>query len=201
MPSQTWRAKCSLGHSSAPDADVFVVGGGAAGLTAAYFAARQGAQVTVLERSKQAGQKVLISGGTRCNVLPMEVELNKDYFTESSRSALRAIFATWSLEKCRDWLESPEDIGIPLASEIDDSKYFPVSNSAKEVRDKLLTACLQQGVNFRYGASVEDVQQQERDQAWQCKLADGRAVTAKRIVGFGKRWSVIPSSWDRWQGP
>ena len=37
------------------------------------------------------------------NVLPMEVELNKDYFTESSRSALRAIFATWSLEKCRDW--------------------------------------------------------------------------------------------------
>ncbi len=48
---------------------------------------------------------------------------------------------------CR--LESPDQIGIPLACEVADSKYFPVSNSAKEVRDKLLQACLRRGVKFR----------------------------------------------------
>lgn len=37
------------------------------------------------------------------NVLPMHVDLNKDYFTESSRSALKAVFASWNLEDCRDW--------------------------------------------------------------------------------------------------
>ena len=39
----------------------------------------------------------------RSNVLPMHVDLNKDYFTESSRSALKAVFASWSLEQCKIW--------------------------------------------------------------------------------------------------
>ena len=46
-------------------------------------------------------------------------------------------------------LQSPEQIGIPLTTETDDSKYFPVSNSAKEVRDKLLQACQRRGVKVR----------------------------------------------------
>lgn len=32
-------------------------------------------QVVVLERTREAGKKVLMSGGTRCNVLPLEVDL------------------------------------------------------------------------------------------------------------------------------
>lgn len=48
-----------------------MIGGGAAGLTAAWFAADAGCQdVLVLERGDQPGAKVLISGGQRCNVLP-----------------------------------------------------------------------------------------------------------------------------------
>ena len=46
-------------------------------------------------------------------------------------------------------LESSEHIGIPLAVEEADSKYFPISNSAQEVRDKLVNACLRKGVTFR----------------------------------------------------
>lgn len=42
--------------------------------------------------------------GTVCsNVLPMDIELEKDYFTESSSSAARAIFAQWSLLGCKEW--------------------------------------------------------------------------------------------------
>ncbi|KAL0048575.1 hypothetical protein WJX82_006231 [Trebouxia sp. C0006] len=177
----TQRLSSSFARASATSPDVIVVGGGAAGLTAAYFAASAGAQVTVLERSKVAGNKVLISGGTRCNVLPMHVDLNKDYFTESSRSALKAVFASWSLEQCKIWLESSDHIGIPLACELADSKYFPVSNSAKEVRDKILQACLKRGVKIRYNAGLERLQSQD-DMGWQCSLADGKVLEAKRIV-------------------
>lgn len=46
-------------------------------------------------------------------------------------------------------LESRQYIGLALAHEADDSKYFPVSNSAKEVRDKLVLACQKAGVKFR----------------------------------------------------
>ena len=50
---------------------------------------------------------------------------------------------------CFGRLESAEHIGIPLTVEEADSKYFPISNSAKEVRDKLVRACLKKGVEFR----------------------------------------------------
>jgi predicted flavoprotein YhiN len=45
---------------------VVVIGGGASGLTAALFAKRAGAHVTVLERASECGKKILMSGGSRC---------------------------------------------------------------------------------------------------------------------------------------
>ena len=54
-----------------------------------------------------------------------------------------------TVQQCFGRLESAEHIGIPLTVEEADSKYFPISNSAKEVRDKLVRACLKTGVKFR----------------------------------------------------
>lgn len=92
-----------LNHIVAGHAELLVIGGGAAGLTAAYFAALQGTKVTVLERTREAGKKILMSGGSRCNVLPLETDLLMDYVTSSSSSAMRAVFSTWTLEQCLDW--------------------------------------------------------------------------------------------------
>jgi predicted Rossmann fold flavoprotein len=47
--------------------DVLVLGAGAAGLFSAAEAGKRGRRVAVLERSEQAGKKILISGGGRCN--------------------------------------------------------------------------------------------------------------------------------------
>ena len=47
---------------------MLVVGGGAAGMTAALFAARAGARVTLLEKNEKLGKKVYITGKGRCNV-------------------------------------------------------------------------------------------------------------------------------------
>ena len=48
--------------------DAIILGGGAAGLTAGIFAAERGRRVMVLEKGKKAGVKILMSGGTRCNI-------------------------------------------------------------------------------------------------------------------------------------
>jgi predicted Rossmann fold flavoprotein len=50
------------------DYDVVVLGAGAAGLLAAIRAAECGARVVVLEKNRRAGVKILMSGGTRCNL-------------------------------------------------------------------------------------------------------------------------------------
>src|SRR5436305_14731129 len=48
--------------------DVVVIGAGAAGLLAAIAAAEQGRRVLLLEKNRRAGVKILMSGGTRCNI-------------------------------------------------------------------------------------------------------------------------------------
>jgi len=48
--------------------DAIVVGGGAAGLWASGTAAQRGKKVLVLEKNNKAGVKILMSGGTRCNI-------------------------------------------------------------------------------------------------------------------------------------
>jgi len=48
--------------------DVAVLGAGAAGLVAAFHAAERGARVVLLEKNRRPGVKILMSGGTRCNL-------------------------------------------------------------------------------------------------------------------------------------
>ena len=48
--------------------NVAVIGGGAAGLTAAYAAAKNGNNVTVFEKNDKCGKKIYITGKGRCNV-------------------------------------------------------------------------------------------------------------------------------------
>jgi hypothetical protein len=117
--------------------------------------------VVVLEKNDEAGRKILISGGTRCNVLPASVDLSTDYFTESSASALRAAFSGWTLAECQQWLQDPAQVGIELALEEDTNKLFPASNSAKDVRDRLVSACRRRGVSFVHGAALAGLRRRE----------------------------------------
>jgi hypothetical protein len=65
-----------------------------------------------------------------CRVLLSRLQL--DYVTSSSRSALRAVFASWTLDECHAWLS--KDVGLSLVLEEETRKYFPASNSGREVR-------------------------------------------------------------------
>ena len=52
--------------------NIVIVGGGAAGLTAAIFAAGQGHTVTVLEQNEKPGKKLLATGNGRCNLTNLD---------------------------------------------------------------------------------------------------------------------------------
>ena len=47
---------------------IIVIGGGAAGMMAAIYASRAGAEVVLLEKNEKLGKKVYITGKGRCNV-------------------------------------------------------------------------------------------------------------------------------------
>ena len=137
---------------SAPS--VAVVGAGAAGLVAAGFAAASGAHVTLIERTKDGGRKILISGGGRCNVLP-SVLAPERFVTESPAHLLRGMLRAWPLHEQRGFFET--DLNIPLALEEASGKLFPRSNRASEIRDGLVAFVRSHHVEIRFDTKVTDL--------------------------------------------
>ena len=130
---------------------VCVVGAGAAGFVAALFAARAGARVVLVEKTKAGGKKIVVSGGGRCNVLPGDVDASR-FVSASSPRVLGRILGSWPLAAQRAFFE--DDLGVPLALEPETGKLFPASNRAQDVRDALAGACLAAGVEMRFATAV-----------------------------------------------
>lgn len=161
------------------------MGAGAAGLTAAIFAAQSGANVLVLERTDKAGKKILMSGGTRCNVLPVEMSLD-DFSTGSSPNLMKRIFKSWSVDACKEWFET--ELNLPLACELETNKWFPVTNEAKDVRDALLNQAISLGVEIRYDAAVQSLHQE--DGLWKLITSDGKLVETEKVILSSGGYSV-----------
>jgi predicted Rossmann fold flavoprotein len=137
---------------------VVVVGAGAAGLVAAGFAAAAGAIVTLIERTKDGGRKILISGGGRCNVLPAVLTPDR-FVTGSPPHLLRGMLRAWPLHEQRAFFE--HDLNIPLALEEESGKLFPRSNRAKDVRDALVAFAQERGATLQFSSTVTGVARTE----------------------------------------
>lgn len=124
---------------------VAVIGAGAAGSMAAIFAASAGAQTLLLERTRDGGRKILISGGGRCNVLPVRVDESR-FVTDSSPNTLRKMVRSWPLQEQIAFFEG--ELGIPLVEEKESGKLFPASHRARDVRDGLLAHAVHRGVSL-----------------------------------------------------
>jgi len=157
--------------------DVAVIGGGPAGMTAAYHAARAGCRVLLLDRNRRPGEKILLSGGGRCNILPREMIDPSLYTTDSSKNTLKKILLSWPLPEVRAFLEGP--IGLRLIEQRRTGKVYPLFGGGKEVRDRLLSAVKRSGVTVRTGVSVAEVAPSERRRI---VLETGEAIVAERVV-------------------
>ncbi len=136
-----------------PAPRIVVIGAGAAGMMAAAVAARCGGHVVVLEKSRKTGVKILMSGGTRCN-------LTHD---TDARGITRAFghAARWLQPSVGRW--SPTDsiqhfhrLGVPTKREVT-GKIFPVSNRAIDVRDALHRDMIDAGVRLELASPVQSI--------------------------------------------
>lgn len=114
-------------------------------MMAAIFAATAGAETLLLERTRDGGRKILISGGGRCNILPARVD-ERRFVTDSSPNTLRKILRSWPLAEQIKFFE--RELGLPLVEEEQSAKLFPSSNRARDVRDGLLALAARRGTRF-----------------------------------------------------
>ena len=83
---------------------VLIIGGGASGLMAAITAARNGAKVTLLEKNRQTGKKLLVTGNGRCNFTNRNQELS-NYRTDRPDLVKEAL-ESFSVDDTVDFFES-----------------------------------------------------------------------------------------------
>src|SRR4051812_4308255 len=118
---------------------------------AAIFAAQGGAHTTLIERSRDGGRKILISGGGRCNVLPMQLDESR-FVTDSSPNLLNRMLRARPLREQIAFFEN--ELRLPLVEEAESSKLFPMSNKARDVRDGLLAYATRMGATPRMDTAV-----------------------------------------------
>jgi predicted Rossmann fold flavoprotein len=156
---------------------VVVIGAGAAGSMASIFAAGAGAETLLLERTKDGGRKILISGGGRCNILPARLDESR-FVTDSSANTLRKIVRSWPLSEQIAFFQ--DEAGLPLVEEAESVKLFPASHKARDVRDGLLSLARTRGATVRMDTLVTDVAW--NGTAWSLSVSGAPPIEADAVI-------------------
>ncbi len=134
-------------------ANVIVIGGGAAGMMAAYAAGMCGHSVTLLEKNEKLGKKIYITGKGRCNFTnACDIE---DFFKNivSNPKFLYSSLYTFGPESMIDFIEMN---GTPTKVERG-NRAFPVSDHASDITKALEKALKDYGVKIKLHTEVQDI--------------------------------------------
>ncbi len=181
--------------------DVAILGAGAAGLCAAIRAAERGLSVLLLEKNRRPGVKILMSGGTRCNLTnarglrdlrvvsgPIDPAYDP-HQAQGARSIQQAFGAggkflgpslrSFGVERTVQMFEAEG-----LATKIEgNGKVFPASDRAPDVVDALVRRLGRSSADLRTNAAVLDVSPCE--EGFELRLADGSERARRVIVAVG----------------
>lgn len=155
------------------DWDTVVVGAGAAGLLAAARAAERGKRTLLLEKNRHPGAKILMSGGTRCNLThATDARGIVAEFGPPGRflhSALAALSP-------QDLVDLFEREGVQVKVEQETGKIFPASDKAADVLDALLRRLQRSGATLALEEPLCELERRDAEQG------GFRLQTAKRSL-------------------
>jgi predicted Rossmann fold flavoprotein len=135
--------------------DVVIVGAGAAGLMCAIAAANRGRRVLILEHNEQAGAKILISGGGRCNFTNLEIAPER--FLSDNPHFCKSALNRYTRH---DFVALVERHRIRYHEKTLGQLFC--DGSAREILTMLLDECAAAGVDLRVGHRVSAVTRSDR---------------------------------------
>lgn len=159
--------------------DVVVIGAGAAGLLAAIRSAELGRRTLLLEKNRKPGVKILMSGGTRCNITHATDNRGiVEAFGPSGRF-LHSALASLSVQDTIDLFEAEG-----VATKVEDTgKIFPVSNKAADVLQALLQRLQRAGAVLALDEAVIGLEKVDVAARQMLSVSTPlRTLTARRVI-------------------
>ena len=129
---------------------IAVIGGGASGLIASYFASKKN-KVTLFEKQKTVGRKILASGNGRCNI--SNTEIKPSNYNGSNPKIVNNIFSRFGLRETQEFFEN---IGIPFTEE-KNGKLFPASFQSSSVKEILEYEIKKKGVELKLHRRIDRI--------------------------------------------
>lgn len=158
--------------------NVIVVGGGAAGMMAAIFAARNGQNVTLLEKNEKLGKKIFITGKGRCNITnASEIE---DLFSAviSNPKFLYSGFYSFTNDQVIHFFE---ELGVATKIERG-NRVFPVSDHSSDVIAALAREMQHLKVKVQLHCEVKELLINNEKEIKGVRLDNGKKMTADAVV-------------------
>ena len=129
---------------------IAVIGGGAAGMTAAIHAARLGAQVTVYEKNDRVGKKILSTGNGKCNF--SNEKMGADCYRGSGAVLVDTIYKTFGVQETKEFFK-----GLGMRIKDRDGYLYPASGQASTVLDVLRYELERLSVKIHTECQVTDI--------------------------------------------
>lgn len=161
--------------------EVAVVGGGAAGMTAAIAAARAGARVALLERGDKPGKKLLMTGNGKCNLGNRDLKPS-DYYSDNMAVAA-SVLKRFGTEETIAFFAS---LGLMVRERR--GYLYPVSEQAAVVLDVLRYGLEREGVTLLSQSMVQQLfpvrdKPSEEERLWEKRKPPERAAGRTRTGG------------------
>lgn len=156
---------------------VLVVGGGAAGMMAAVFAARNGNEVHVFEKNEKLGKKLYITGKGRCNLTNA---CDMDTLFNSVCTNAKFLYSAFYGFTNQDAMTFFEEAGVAIKTERGD-RVFPVSDRSTDVIDGLKRSMKKEGVQVHLNTEVKEILV-ESGQASGIVLDGGRKISGDTVI-------------------
>lgn len=156
---------------------VIVIGGGAAGMMAAYAAAQYGHKVVLLEKNDKLGRKLFITGKGRCNVTNA---CEQDELFDHIVSNPKFLYSAFCDFDNRQVMELIRNAGCPLKVERGE-RVFPVSDHSSDVIVALERLLRKAAVEVRLCTTVSEVLAED-GQVTGVRTTDGSVLTASAVV-------------------
>lgn len=129
---------------------IAVIGGGAAGMTAAIRSARLGAQVTIYERNDRVGKKILSTGNGKCNF--SNEKMSADCYYGSGAALVDVIYRKFGIKETKEFFD-----GLGMRIKDRNGYLYPASGQASTVLDVLRYELERLSVRVHTGRQVTDI--------------------------------------------
>ena len=158
---------------------VLIIGGGAAGMMAGVFAARNHHEVHILEKNEKLGKKVFITGKGRCNVTNA---CDTEELFPAMMSNPKFLYSSFYSFTPQDVMEFFEEAGVPLKTERG-NRVFPQSDHSSDIIRALERELKKAGAKIHLHTVVNEVvKESETDSVTGVILIDGTFMEGDAVI-------------------